>query len=81
MTRFSRRGFALLACAAWSLPAFADDADRVLSIGSDVTEIVYALGAGDRLVAATPHHGSLQRPMPCPMWAICGGCHPKACCR
>lgn len=27
------------------------DASRVLCIGGDVTEIVYALGAGDRIVA------------------------------
>ncbi|MBK1637047.1 heme/hemin ABC transporter substrate-binding protein [Rhodovulum adriaticum] len=38
--------FALAALAA--LPA---QADRVLSVGGSVTEIVYALGAGDRLVA------------------------------
>lgn len=32
-------------------PAVADGADRVLALGGAVTEIVYALGQGDRLVA------------------------------
>ena len=30
---------------------FSMNADRIVSVGGDVTEIVYALGAGDRLVA------------------------------
>ncbi len=33
------------------LPGLALAAERIVSIGGDVTEIVYALGAGDRLVA------------------------------
>jgi len=34
-----------------SLPLAVQAADRVLSIGGSVTEIIYALGAGDRLIA------------------------------
>ncbi len=51
MNMLTRRGFALMALAAFALPAQADTTQKVLSIGSDVTEIVYALGAGDRLIA------------------------------
>lgn len=48
MTRFA----ILLAALALCLPAStAVSADRVLSIGGSVTEIIYALGEGDRLVA------------------------------
>ncbi|MEM9341829.1 MAG: hemin ABC transporter substrate-binding protein [Pseudomonadota bacterium] len=43
------RFFATLALIATALPAIAED--RVLSIGGSVTEIVYALGEDDRLVA------------------------------
>jgi len=42
------RALALLLGVATALPATA--ADRVLSIGGSVTEIVYALGEGDRLI-------------------------------
>lgn len=56
MKRFSRRAFGLLAATTLAAPILAtnvtaQDAKNVLSIGSDVTEIIYALGAQDRLVA------------------------------
>ena len=51
MIFLSRRSFALIALATSAVPSFADETKNVLSLGSDVTEIVYALGAGDRLVA------------------------------
>jgi iron complex transport system substrate-binding protein len=40
---------AVVAAAALSLPASASD--RIVSIGGSITEILYALGAGDRIVA------------------------------
>jgi len=46
-------GTLLLAAAgqfAWSGEALSDD--RIVSVGGSITEIVYALGAGDRIVAA-----------------------------
>ncbi|MGF1624658.1 MAG: hemin ABC transporter substrate-binding protein [Alphaproteobacteria bacterium] len=42
----------LLLTAALALPAAAEDGPRVVSIGGDLTEIVYALGAGRLLVGA-----------------------------
>ncbi|QHA89714.1 heme/hemin ABC transporter substrate-binding protein [Serratia rhizosphaerae] len=48
MTRLFSRALAL--CAALMTP-LAGAAERIVSIGGDVSEIVYALGAGDRLVA------------------------------
>ena len=41
--------FALLAVALWGVAAHA--ADRIVTIGSDVTEIVFALGEGGKVVA------------------------------
>jgi iron complex transport system substrate-binding protein len=46
--RSSLVALALLLC---SGPALANSAERVLALGAAVTEIVYALGQGDRLVA------------------------------
>ncbi|MEM1195003.1 MAG: ABC transporter substrate-binding protein [Pseudomonadota bacterium] len=40
-----------LVCAACASEAPETNSDRLVSVGGDVTEIVYALGAGDRLVA------------------------------
>ncbi|MEM6266712.1 MAG: ABC transporter substrate-binding protein [Pseudomonadota bacterium] len=40
-----------LLCAACSSEAPAPTVDRIVTVGGDVTEIVYALGAGDRVVA------------------------------
>lgn len=53
MTRRLARGVALVgACLALLLtPAVAGATERIVSIGGAVTEIVHALGAGDRLVA------------------------------
>ncbi|MEM9667296.1 MAG: ABC transporter substrate-binding protein [Pseudomonadota bacterium] len=48
VTYFSRIGAVLVACSAM---AVAHAQDRIVSLGGDVTEIVYALGAGDRIVA------------------------------
>lgn len=45
-------------------------ADRIVSVGGDVTEIVYALGAGDRLVARDTT-STLPQPKNFLMWAIC----------
>lgn len=50
-TRTARSSFVALALLLWSGPALADSAERVLALGAAVTEIVYALGQGDRLVA------------------------------
>lgn len=55
--RFSRRRLmgaalaALLAPTLTPLSALADPASRIVGVGGSVTETVYALGAGDRLVA------------------------------
>ncbi|WMY72645.1 hemin ABC transporter substrate-binding protein [Buttiauxella selenatireducens] len=47
-----RRLFALFALTAFALPAIAAAKDqRVVAIGGDVTEIVFALGSSDQLVA------------------------------
>ncbi len=35
----------------WSMMALAEPAKRVISIGGDITEILFAIGAGDRIVA------------------------------
>lgn len=35
----------------WSMTALAEPAKRVISIGGDITEILFAIGAGDRIVA------------------------------
>jgi len=51
MTRLTRRTLLMQATALCALPAFARAQERLLSIGGSVTEIVHALGAGDRLVA------------------------------
>lgn len=50
-TRTARSSLVALALLLWSGPALADSAERVLALGAAVTEIVYALGQGDRLVA------------------------------
>lgn len=42
---------ALLALLLLLLPAYAGATERVIALGSDVTEIAFALGRGDRLVA------------------------------
>lgn len=49
--RLSRRTVLAQGAAVLALPAFAQDAARVLSIGGSVTEIVHALGQGHRLIA------------------------------
>ncbi|MGD9864187.1 MAG: hemin ABC transporter substrate-binding protein [Pseudodonghicola sp.] len=41
----------VLACAALATPLAAEPAQRVVGVGGSVTETIYALGAGDRLVA------------------------------
>jgi len=51
MTRLTRRTLLAQGAALCALPAFGQSRDRLLSIGGSVTEIVHALGAGDRLVA------------------------------
>ena len=63
----------VLLCAACATQEPEPQLDRIVSIGGDVTEIVYALGAGDRLVAtdstsvypeqanATPKIGYVRR--------------------
>ena len=63
----------VLLCAACAAQEPEPQLDRIVSIGGDVTEIVYALGAGDRLVAtdstsvypeqayATPKIGYVRR--------------------
>lgn len=51
MTRLTRRTLLAQASALCALPAFGQPQRRLLSIGGSVTEIVHALGAGDRLVA------------------------------
>lgn len=47
----SRFALTVLALLLPSSPALAEQAERVLALGGAVTEIVYALGQGDRLVA------------------------------
>jgi iron complex transport system substrate-binding protein len=42
---------AVLMAASLAMPAQAQAAERIVSLGGSVTEIVYALGAGDRLIA------------------------------
>jgi iron complex transport system substrate-binding protein len=51
MTRLTRRTLLAQGAALCALPAFGQPRDRLLTIGGSVTEIVHALGAGDRLVA------------------------------
>jgi len=50
-THLSRRALLAQGAALCALPAFGEPQKRLLSIGGSVTEIVHALGAGDRLVA------------------------------
>lgn len=50
-THLSRRALLAQGAALCALPAFGQPQERLLSIGGSVTEIVHALGAGDRLVA------------------------------
>ena len=50
-TRTARSSPVALALLLWAGPALAGSAERVLALGAAVTEIVYALGQGDRLVA------------------------------
>lgn len=47
------------------LLAFAAPQEKIVTLGGDVTEIVYALGAASSLVASGP-----RRRMRCLMWAI-----------
>ena len=57
----------LLAAALWSVSsARAEEAGRILSIGGSITEIVYMLGQGDRLVAvdSTSLHPQEARELP-----------------
>jgi heme transport system substrate-binding protein len=49
--RIARLTAAAFATAALVLPARAEEPHRIVSIGGSVTEIVYALGQGDRLIA------------------------------
>ncbi len=42
---------AILVTSAFFLPARAEEPHRIVSIGGSVTEIIYALGEGDRLIA------------------------------
>jgi iron complex transport system substrate-binding protein len=51
MTRLTRRTLLAQGAALCALPAFGQPRDRLLTIGGSVTEIVHALGAGDRIVA------------------------------
>ena len=46
-----RRAFLASAACLAALPVSADAAQRVLCLGGSLTEIVYALGAQDRLIA------------------------------
>lgn len=46
-----KRAFLTLAVIAWPLALPAQTADRIVSIGGPVTEIIFALGQGDRVVA------------------------------
>ncbi len=68
--RFFRRTNGLLSVAllsAMSLgPASAEQADRVLALGGSVTEIIYALGQGHRLIArdSTSSHPPEARALP-----------------
>ena len=43
--------FSVLVSGLGTLSAAADETSRVISVGGSITEIVYELGAGDRLVA------------------------------
>lgn len=51
MARLSFLGAASVAALLLAAPAYAD-AERIVSVGGSTTEIVYALGAGERLVGA-----------------------------
>jgi iron complex transport system substrate-binding protein len=56
MTRFTPGAF-LFALAAWlaCLPSFAAPAQRIASLAPSLTELVYAAGAGDKLVAVSAY--------------------------
>lgn len=49
--RLTRRALIAQGAALCALPAFAGGGARLLSIGGSVTEIIHALGQGDRLIA------------------------------
>ena len=53
----------------------------VVTLGGSVTEIVYGLGQGARLVG--DDQSSLYPPKPagCPAWATTAPCRSRACCR
>ncbi|BFO09826.1 hypothetical protein GGER_23360 [Serratia rubidaea] len=68
MTRSLSRALAL--CAALITP-LAAAAERIVSIGGDVSEIVYALGAGNELVARDSTSLSPPRCRACRTSAIC----------
>ena len=44
-------------CAFSALPAFADGYERIASAGGDITEIIYALGAGDKVIGVDSTSG------------------------
>lgn len=44
-------------CAFSVLPAFADGYERIASAGGDITEIIYALGAGDKVIGVDSTSG------------------------
>ncbi|WP_338119670.1 hypothetical protein [Paracoccus hibiscisoli] len=63
---------------ALAVPAGAQD--RVLAIGGSVTETIFAVGQGHRLVARD-NTSSRPKRWTCQRWAICAPCRPRACCR
>ena len=64
-----------------ALPATAQEPKGgVVSIGGAVTEIVFALGAQDQLVAPGIRPLAIRlKPLPCRTWAICARSRPKGC--
>ena len=79
----SRRGaLALGFAAAAASPVRAQTPPRIVSVGSSLTEIVYALGAENLLVGRRYRPASFPRRRGrCLRSATCARCRPKACCR
>jgi iron complex transport system substrate-binding protein len=86
MTASACRAFAfcLLLFAASLLPQSVSAegaAKRIVTLGGDITEIVYQLGEEARLVGRDRTSNFPRKRRPCRMSAISASSAPKACCR
>jgi iron complex transport system substrate-binding protein len=76
-----RRALALGLAAAVASPARAQTPPRIVSVGSSLTEIVYALGAEQLLVGVDSTSLFPAAARRCRRSATCVRCRPRACWR